>query len=775
MSPLVRSLGAGLALAWAATALAGPGAGPADADIFSATEMVTAGTLGGGQLQQAEYAHDTVICSDGSYVVFDGSVGGVRGVWRVNLATRQMQQVAGGDALLPSVSADGRYVSFTTNQSEAQLVADTRGLDDEAPASEAGGPPGAENVFVRDMDLPPGEAGAFTVVSAADGSSEPLSYSEAGSELGSVASGGSAISSDGREVAFVTTAVSNLAGAGTPAMQIAVRRLDSRETILVSGELEPASGQTGDRPVSDGGRGAVYGDVAKFPSQDPEYSKWTEARPPGVAISADGTTVAWMGVNIGLQARMLPGEVPLSEYTEPLWRRIAAPQTPTERITGGSDPADTACAVSGEVALPDHPSASDPCQGPFLAHPQEAEPGSGVGGIFTQRGEAKTSPGEFVPRLSADGYTVAFLSREEPIGLGEFFNQERERGEQADIYVADMHPGLTRDGALTTLTRIGGESGAESDGISEFALSEDGRDVAFTTRRTEFRLAFPAFVSAALAEPGLDELFYVDLSDGTLTRVTQGYDGEPSEQPHQRRTQAQEDAYEERPTAGATSPSFADDGTLLAFASTASNLVPYDGNGPQTLGEVAGEHDGSDGFVVARRTPSPLPTPQYISPAPTGLDTGPAWTLGATALNRSDGSVAVYVRVPGPGSLSANARSAIVVDPGRRRSRHAHGSHRHRGKARKTSVAATVTTRTVARADSPVGAGTELLTLVLRPQKAYTALAARRGGLSANLTVSFAAPGHPSLRQVLQITFLKKTVPGHAGRAKKSSPRRHGR
>ena len=765
-----RRLGVGLAVGVAAMTLAGAGAGPAMADIFSPIELVTAGTLGAGQLQQAEYAHDSVICSDGSYVVFDGSVGGVSGVWRVNLATRQMQQVAGGDALLPSVSADGRYVSFTTNQSAAQLAADTRGLEGEPPASEAEGPPGPDNVYVRDMDLAPGEAGAFTVASAPDGSSEPLSYSEGGTELGSVASGGSAISADGREVAFVTTAVSNLAGPGTPALQVAVRRLDSGETVLVSGEYEPAGGQTSDRPVAAGGRGAAYGDVVKFPTQDPEYSKWTEARPPGAAISADGTTVAWMGVNIDLQARMLPGEAPLSEYTEPLWRRIAAPQTPTERITGGSDPANPACALSGEDALPAHPSPSDPCQGPFLAHPEEAEPGSGVGGIFSQRGEAKTSPGEFVPRLSADGYTVAFLSRAEPIGLGEFFNQERERGEQADIYVADMRPGLTRDGALTTLTRIGGASGAESDGISEFALAEDGRDVAFTTRRSEFRLAFPAFVSATLAEPGLGELFYVDLSDGTLTRVTHGYDGEPSEQPHKRKTQAQEDAYEERPTAGATSPSFADDGTLLAFASTASNLVPYDGNGPQILGEIAGQHDGSDSFVVARETPSPLPTPQYISPAPTGVDAGPAWTLGATALSRRDGSVALYVRVPGQGTLGASARSAILIRPSAKQSRHA-----RRRKAHKVSAAATVAMRTVASAHSSVAAGTELLALVLRPHKAYAGLAARAGGLSATLTLSFSAAGHPALRQLLQITFLNKAAPRHPAHARRSSRRRHGR
>ena len=748
-------LTAGLAIAAAMAAMFGLLPSSAGADIFGPIELVSAGTLAGGQLQQAEYAHDSVVSSDGEYTVFDGAVGGVEGIWRVNLATRQMQQVAGGDALLPSVSANGRYVSFTSNQTEEQLAAGTRGLDNEAPLSQTPGPPGPDTVYVRDMDMGPVEAGAFTVVSAANGSGEPLTYAEAGSELGSVASGGSAISADGNEVAFVTTAPSTLAGPGTPPLQVAVRRIDTRETILVSGEYDPATGETTDTPVWAGGRGAAYGDVTKFPAQDPEYGKWNEARPPGAAISADGSTVAWMGTNIALQARVLPGEAPLAEYTEPLWRRIASPGTPTERITGGSDPADPACSLSGEQALPAHPSAGDPCQGPFLTHPEESEPANGVSGIWSERGEAKASAGESVPRLSADGYTVAFLSRAEPIGVGEFFNQDRERGEESDIYVADMHAGLTRDDALTTITRIGGTSGAESTAISSFALSEDGQDVAFTTRRSQFRLAFPAFVSAPLAEPGLDELFYVDLADGTLTRVTHGYRGEASEQPHKRKPREQEDPYFERPTAGSASPSFADDGRLLAFSSTASNLVPGDGNGPQTLAETVGQRDGSDSFIVARETPSPLPTPQYISPVPPGPDTEPSWALGATALSRRDGTVVVYALLPGAGTLAVSADSAIVT---RLKLRAAKSSRAAHGRARKVKTVPTVTTRTVASARSATSGGTaELVTLVLRPAKAYTALVDRAGGLSASLTLSFSSAGHPVVKQTLQVTFRGPT------------------
>ncbi|MGP0101080.1 MAG: TolB family protein [Solirubrobacteraceae bacterium] len=764
MSAGRRRLGVALACSGAMLLTAALGAVPASGDVFSPIELVSAGTLGGGAQQQAEYAHDSVISADGAYVVFDGAVGGETGVWRVDLATRQIQQVAGGDALLPSVSEDGRYVSFTTNQTEAELVAGTRGLNGEPPLSEVPGAPGPENVYVRDMDLPPGAEGAFTVVSAVNGSDEPLSYEAAGTEKGSVAAGGAAISADGREVAFVTTAVSNLAGPATPAMQVAVRRIDSRETILVSGEYDPATGETSATPVAAGGRGAAFG-AERMPQQVPEYSSWLEQRPPGAALSADGSTVAWMGVNVGLQARFLPAEAPLSEYTEPLWRRIAVPATPTERITGGSDPSNPECVASGERVLPEDAPSSDPCQGPFTTHPREAEPGAGDSGIWSAREAAKDTPGEFVPRLSRDGYTVAFLSRAEPAGLGEFFSAGRNRGEQADIYVADMHEGLSRDASLAPLTRIGSTLESESDAIAEFALSENGQQVAFTTRRTQFRLAYPAFISAPAPEPGLDELFYVDLADGTLTRVSHGYGGEDeaSEQPHQARQPEEQDAYYQHPTAGATSPSFADDGTLLAFSSTASNLAPYDGNGPTTFNSTElGPRDGSDAFVVARETPSPLPTPQYVSPAPT-LDTEPAWTLGATALARRDGSIVLYVRVPGAGTLSASALSGIVIARAARR-----------GGASKASTHAKVAMRTVAGARIAVpGAEPEPLTLVLRPQQRYAGLAARAGGLSATVTVSFAAPGHPRLTQSLQVTFLHELPKHHAKNAR--STRRRGR
>src|ERR1700736_4118407 len=83
-----------------------------------------------GTSQQAQYAHDPAISGNGRYVAFDGAIGGISGVWRRDLQTGEVQPVAVGrqvpgseacesahapcEAELPSISADGNYVSFTT-------------------------------------------------------------------------------------------------------------------------------------------------------------------------------------------------------------------------------------------------------------------------------------------------------------------------------------------------------------------------------------------------------------------------------------------------------------------------------------------------------------------------------------------------------------------------------------------------------------------------------------------------------------------------------------
>jgi hypothetical protein len=708
----------------AAVAAALPGlAGRALADVFEPIQLASESPA-----QQADYARHSAISADGRFVAFDGSFGGVIGVWRRELLSGAVAPVvtcAPGTspedpcAQLPSISADGRYVSFTTTS-----ALDPRNDHNAAP-----------DVYVRDMqsrtecraERSEGEACEYTLASARTGSTVGLTYVYGAEPLseearyGSLASGRSALTSDGRHVAFITTAVSDLHGEATPKLEVAVRDLDTHVTRLVSVRYDPASGHPTGEPVptsTEGGEtlGAVYpGDSAlpAFGSPGAAYA--------GASISADGSTVAWMGQEIREQTQLLPAEPNITPgYTEPLWRRIAdGPAAPVRRITGGGDPASAACAASGENAPASPPTLADPCQGPF--DPTYFEDGAGIWVLGA-------TSGEYLPRLSADGRFVAFLSSAREIAAGEAFTSQP----SSDLYLADMSTGLTRVAALRRLTELAGArlgEVARTGPIVDLAISADGRGVAFSTLRTVFPLGSPAYVSAPAPEAGIAEVYSIDLANDTLTRVTQSFTGAQSE------------------PAGSTSgsPSYSADDNTLAFSSTAANLVYGDGNAPH--GEVRGGFDGSDAFFVHRRLPSPQVPETFISPAPAGPSLQAAWTLGVTARSRADGSVVLDVLLPGPGALGARVVAGVRQRvPAGRAVRGSHGRS-----------SATIKQRTVATTKLLVGAGgVREVTLALA--RHYRPLAARRGGLSGSVILTFQAPGHAPVRVKLYASFVRRAA-----------------
>ncbi|HEY4451191.1 MAG TPA: hypothetical protein VGN13_06310 [Solirubrobacteraceae bacterium] len=732
----VRGVGALLTVTLAASITSVPAA---RADVFGSISLASEDPF-----QQADYAHDSAISGDGRYVAFDGSFGGATGVWRRDLQTGVVERVAGGDAERPSISADGRFISFTTT---ARL---TPGDRNEGP-----------DVYVRDMEVRSSQPCAapaegepprpcpFTLASAVDGGEEALSYAPSvePAAYGSVASGRSALSADGRNVAFITTAVSDLLGPrppqppSTPAMQVAVRNLDTRSTRLVSvrapasEESQPVSSLENSKPV-----GAVWSE-GEVPPRFATIESYGRTPPAGASISADGSTVAWLGVNVGEQAALLPGEAPVPKYAEPLWRRIAdGPAAPTRRITGGSDPLSPACIASGEQAVPQQGSAGDPCQGPFEAEVEPTAPG-------TWSGEREDNS---VPQLSADGYTVAFLANAPLAAFGANFARN---GNHSDVYVADMHAGLTRVQSLRALTELASGDSADlatNAPIVDLGISPDGTQIAFTTKRTVFPLGVPAYVSAPDAVPGMVELFSADLANETLTRVTRGFEGGASEHPHETK-QTGEDPYTIS-TDGALSPSFSSNGDTLAFSSTADNLVYGDGNTPPP-GHESATFDGSDAFVVSRILFASSTPEQYVSPPPAEPALTPTWRLFATALSRRDGTVVLHVTVPAPGTLLAAARGTLRVRV------------KARGRASRRpyrAIAATVATR---RAGTP-GAGT--ITIVLALARRYAALARRSGGLAATVSLVFSPSGHSALRDTVRVRFTRaaaRTVKRRARRA----------
>jgi hypothetical protein len=348
---------------------------PAKAAWNPGAEIVSASLQ---KLEIADAASQSAdIADDGRYVVFQtrasnlfdasdpGPAGYVRtgGVFRRDLETGVLELVADGDlrfpgdpsnstarvlgARNPSVSADGRYVAFTSGQ---RLVA--ADLNDKL------------DVYVRDMTVPIREAGAFDLVSARDGGDVPAAYGNPSiPQTGADVARNAAISADGNEVVFRTTDSSDLpARAATDAGfgQALVRDRTADTTTLVTrlaATGEPAGG----------------------------------VQSPGPAISGDGSTVVWNGQNATGQTTFIGGEFADDSSPYYLWRRVTdGPAAPTRRITGQVDLDDPGCASGGSI-VPDA-TATGPCYGP-LTGPEGVAPSNIAGKL---------------PALSADGDRVAF-------------------------------------------------------------------------------------------------------------------------------------------------------------------------------------------------------------------------------------------------------------------------------------------------------------------------------------------------------------------------------
>jgi hypothetical protein len=580
MRALAAALVAGLvAAALPATAGASYGAGAALVSVSY------------DRLEQGDDASTAVaLAGGGRYAVFDtrarnffadddpDPAGAYRvgGVFRRDLETGGLVLVADGDlrdgganellrqgAHSPSVSADGRYVSFSTAQ---QLVPqDTNDNVD---------------VYVRDMDVPIRDASAYALVSVrSDGGPATyaaLSTPRPGRNPGSDTWAGGSISADGRRVVFRTVEVaSNLPSRSTtdtPAGQVFVRDLDAGTTTLITRKLSdgsPAGGATG--PLE---------------------------------ISADGSTVAWTGRNAADQAAFLQGEPQSTAIAYYLWQRIGEP---TRRITGATDLDDPGCPPGSVVTSSQ--TRSDPCYGP-LTDPE---------GI-------RADIGGRAPALSADGYTVAFLVTAGP-------RPNVDTGSGTDLWITDMHPGVSRKAGSRELTREGAVGDPRATGsIDEIAISADGTRIAVLTARAQFVLPFPAPVGTFRREAGARDVDLIDLRAGTIERVSRGYDGGD--------------------TAGDSldSLSISGDATRIAFASRATNLFFGDANAQ------------ADIFLAqVKPEPAPEPPPVEEEPQPPVDITPVTPRLGVKQRRLADGTVELTVTVPAPGILEASTRGRLAA------------------------------------------------------------------------------------------------------------------
>jgi hypothetical protein len=682
-----RTRYAAAALALLALLLA---AAPATADVGPIQLVSKSGS------EQATVASAPALSSERRYLAFQGKIGGLAGVFRKDLATGSVAAVATGpafaegapagrpaDASAPSISADGRFVSFTTSAR----------LD---PADDLGAK--SSDVYVADMaSVPP----TYTLASARNGCLPGVSPPPCGlgykGEGGAVASGRVALSADGQKVAFITTAESDLTAAlpgsfETPAGQVVLRDLATGATTLVSAarNIETGAFEAG-VPVSGGAA------LVKTTGNGPTG---------GAALSADGTTIAWLGVHIPAQVPLLEDERKTIEtldtpaksqlpYDEPLWRRVAdGPSAPTRRVVGGGDPEAPGCPPGGTLAEP-------ACQGPFPGMDSKVE---GINNANTGWVGATSVVGiDGAPQLSADGYTVALIGN--PV-------------DATNVFVVDMRPGLTRKQALRQLTRQVPVRPSEETGVLnvapfvplnghfyDLAISADGSRVVFATARQQFPLAPPTLVSQPPGSLGLVELYLANLSGGgTLLRLTHGTGSG---------TEASLGPGNAEAGDGASAPSIGAGNALVAFSSTASNLVEGDGN------------DAADVFTVRSDEAPRTPGVTSISSAPPGKRAKRVRNLRLSSTSLPNGDVRLVAVVPAAGKIRASAASTPVTG----------------GKARRLSK-----TSRRAKKGGPV-----TMTLKLSPR--VRRLAHGREGVYATATVRFRPRQGQKLEAKLPVRF----------------------
>jgi Tol biopolymer transport system component len=683
--------------------LAGLVAAPAGRADFTPFTLIS-----GDAAVEADYAYEPAISADGRFVAFAGSIAGVSGLYRKDLHTGALDVVAYGDAAAPSISADGRYVSFTTTDADPSSASTTSGRI-------------CTSVYVRDMSAPIDATGAFVLASALDGTTTGLTY--AGSTIFGCPGGGSAaaervaLSADGNEVAFTVVGESNLltgpSGAPTtPGAQVVVRNIDTDATTLVSQTMA----SLGSTPQAVPG-GAAMTDNSTGSGGNSDNDDST------VAISADGSTVAWLGIDIPSQAPAAANDAPTTypnEYDEPLWRRIAdGPSAPTRRVLGGDDPVGPCPGgCSGPLDLQ--------WRGEFPPSPNEIT-GTDRGSLIAYTGfnggtiASASSLAGGTPQLSADGFTVAVVSTQPATGEDPVCATCGSLSlVSTNAYLIDMHPGLGRAQALTRVTEWASNDFSKNDAtapIDDLAISPDGRRLAFDTLRTEFPFSPPALLTPPLSTVSRSQLYVVDLAAGTMELVSTGYDGQPA-------------------NGNVVSPSFSADGGPIVFASGATNLA---------YGAASDISNGSEVFTTTEVQPPNTPGGQVIGPPPPNPILTPAWTLSATVHRIRNGDVVVDAVVPGPGKLRAVADLALPTAPVRTRS----AGGRRGLRAGSTSGAER---RRLASADTGSRGG--VVAVVLRPATRYRAMIVRAHGLYAIVTVTFAAPGHRTLRRTFPVEFI---------------------
>jgi hypothetical protein len=528
--------------------------------------------------QEKEVAEPPGTVREGGIFRYDRETGGLELVASGNLVVSEGSEA--GKVLVrgaenPSVSAEGRYVAFVSAQ---QLV----------PRSQPSHTENAE-VYERDMDVAPGQVGAYTLVSAQNGSEEPPVFDDSsiatptpGGDPGTQMWPNTSISANGRYVLFRTSEVPSSLPEGstptTPPNQLFVRDVQAKTTTLVT------------RKTAGGPSGGAEGPAT---------------------LSADGSTVAWVGSDAPSQTVFLPGEDLDESIPYYLWRRWQEPGSETRRVTGIAEPE---CNLAEHVEL--NPAAEGPCYGP-LSFPESD----------------LASINETAPGLSSEGYEVAFLA-------GSELRPDNNKPDALDLFTTDMKSPRTPKNSTNELTlAVKNVQGDGSASITSLTLSADGAHIAFVSQRNVFVLPEPQLVGSVSAAAQQAELYVVDLATDTMERAALGLEGaEPNGS-----------------TAG--NPTLTEDGSTVAFVSGASNLIFGDANG------------FSDAFTTTVQAPAGTAAPPNSFNSTQGgflLTGATSPELGLIVKRAADGDLILLVETPGAGKLVAQAQGTISTKVGKK-------------------------------------------------------------------------------------------------------------
>lgn len=377
---------------------------------------------------------------------------------RVSVATGNVE--SGGAFSQPALSADGRFIAFDSA---------TSGLAE-------GDTNNPHDVFVHDRET---------------GVTERVSIAPDGSQSNQ-ASWGSALSADGRHVAF--TAIYDPPD-GNEHRQVYVRDLESRATTLISVAPDgtPGNDQSGGRlGISASGHLVVFESLANnLVSDDTNKANdiFVHDRLSGktrrVSVSSDGTQADFDSfgpaisadgrfvVFTSLASNLVPGDTP--DASDVFIHEMATGQTsrvsaPLEGLYGNSEPAISAdgrwITFVRHYAGPG-PDITEDTYNIFLV-----DRATGVESLISvnSAGEASNLSSS-IPAISGDGRYIAFHSLDSNLVAGDM-------NSDYDIFVYDRESGETRPVSAN-------DNGEQGNGQSFYVdISSDGRVIAFASAAT---------------------------------------------------------------------------------------------------------------------------------------------------------------------------------------------------------------------------------------------------------------------------------------------------